>query len=182
VSVAPIDLESLREFPIFAGLHADEAQRFADAARVVSLTAGRPLFQQGERGDAMYLLVSGSVVVFASEKGVREELASLGPGAVVGEVAVLIDTSRTASAVAVTDARLWEITRDVFGTGLAGRHEWAIALLRAVAGILAARVAAVDARLLTMIAAEREDDHAVGSAKVAELERLRRRLVSDWTF
>jgi CRP-like cAMP-binding protein len=182
VSVAPSDLESLREFPIFEGLGDGEAQRFADAARVVSLTAGQPLFRQGERGDALFLLVAGRLDVFATEKGVREELATLEAGAVVGEVSVLIDAARTASAVAVTDARLWEITRNAFRGGVASRDEWALVLLLAVAGILAERVAAVDARLLTLIAAERGEDEDTGSAKVAELERLRRRLVSDWTF
>ena len=121
--------------------------------------------------------------MLAGENGEPDHcLATLDPGSILGEAAVLIDAPRTATAVALTDARLWEISRSTFCDAVDRRRPWAVVLLLAIAGVLAERLGNVDGRLLAAIAGERENHEASGSARVAELERLRRRLLADWTF
>ena len=183
MTVARLDVVSAGAFPVFGGLGPDELASIADHATVAELPAGQPLFRQGERGDALYLLAEGRVEVLAREDGGPDyRLATLEPGAILGEGAVLVDAPRTASAVPVTDARLWEISRSSFRSAVDDRQPWAVVLLLAIAGVLAERLATVDARLLAVIAGEREKDEASAAARVAELERLRRRLLSEWTF
>jgi CRP-like cAMP-binding protein len=67
-----------------------------------SLAAGEVLFEQGERGTDLYLLLDGVLTVDAD----GERVAELGPGAVVGERAVLEGGHRTATLRAATDCRL----------------------------------------------------------------------------
>lgn len=183
MTVAPLDIVSAGAFPVFAGLGVDDLASLADHATVAELAAGKPLFRQGERGDALYLLADGRIEVLAREDGGPDyRLATLGPGAILGEGAVLVDAPRTATAVAVADSHLWEISRPAFRDAVAERRPWAVVLLQAIAGVLAERLATVDGRLLALIASEREKDEATGAARVAELERLRHRLLSEWTF
>jgi len=178
-----LDILTAGAFPVFAGLGADELASLADHATVAELTSGQLLFRQGEHGDALFLLAAGRVEVVAREDGGPDyRLATLEPGAILGEGAVLVDAPRTATAVAVTDARLWEISRSSFRGAVDDRRPWALVLLLAIAKVLAERLASVDARLLAVIASEREADEATGTARVAELERLRHRLLSEWTF
>ncbi len=181
--MAPTDIVSPEAFPLFQGLDADQLAALMERAAVVVAPAGQALFRQGEQGGSLYLLCAGRVEILAREDGGAEHsLATLGPGAILGEGAVLVDAPRTATAVAVTDARLWEISRSSFRGAVDDRRPWALVLLLAIAKVLAERLASVDARLLAVIASEREADEATGTARVAELERLRHRLLSEWTF
>jgi len=181
--MAPTDTVSPEVFPLFGSLGADELALLADRATAVAVAAGQALFRQGDRGESLYLLAAGRVEVVASEDGGPEHrLATLDPGAILGEVAVLIDAPRTATAVAVVDARLWEISRSSFRDAVAGNQRWAVVLLLSIARVLAERLATVDGRLLAAIAREREVEEPSGGGRVAELERLRRRLLTDWTF
>jgi len=169
-------------FPLFQGLDADQLAALMQRATLVVVPAGQALFRQGEEGGSLYLLSAGRVEVLAREDGSSEHsLAMLSPGGILGEGAVLVDAPRTATAVAVTDARLWEIRRTAFRGALESGQGWAVVLLLAIAQALAQRLAAVDARLLAVIANERESQEA-GGTRVAELEQLRRRLLTDWAF
>ena len=181
--MASTDIVSPGAFPVFQGLDADQVASLADRVRVVVVPAGQALFRQGERGGSLYLLAAGRVEVLAGEgSGPEHRLATLGPGGILGEVAVLIDAPRTATAVALTDSRLWELSRTSFRAAIESSQQWAVVLLLAIARVLAERLGTVDGRLLAAIARERDTEEATGGARVAELERLRRRLLADWTF
>lgn len=79
--------------------------RYPIAARTV-------LFSAGERGDALYFIVKGSLVVLEqSEDGQELILDQLGPGFMVGEMAVLTGRPRVATVRAATDAVLVRLTR-----------------------------------------------------------------------
>lgn len=69
---------------------------------------GTPLTRQGERGDELYLVLDGVVRVDVDGRA----LAELGPGAVIGERALLEDGLRTSSVTAVTPVRVAVASRD----------------------------------------------------------------------
>ncbi|HSH40941.1 MAG TPA: cyclic nucleotide-binding domain-containing protein [Arenicellales bacterium] len=71
--------------------------------------AGETIFEEGEQGDAMYVIMDGRVRIV--RRGGREPvvLATLEPGAFFGEMAVVDRTPRTASAVAFTDSTVLAI-------------------------------------------------------------------------
>jgi diguanylate cyclase len=76
------------------------------------LKAGEALFRQGEPGDCAYIIESGQLEVFRGKNARRRVLALLGPGELIGEMAVIDHGPRTASAVARKPTRLRVITRE----------------------------------------------------------------------
>jgi CRP-like cAMP-binding protein len=72
--------------------------------KVRKLKAGATLTTQGEEADAIYLLLDGVIQVQVD----GEEIAALGPGALIGERAVLEGGRRTATLVAVSPCKVAE--------------------------------------------------------------------------
>ena len=72
--------------------------------KVRKLKAGAALTTQGEEADAIYLLLDGVIQVNVD----GEEIANLGPGALIGERAVLEGGKRTATLVAVSPCKVAE--------------------------------------------------------------------------
>ena len=78
----------------------------------VSKKAGEMVFSQGDAGDGLYIVSSGSVSVFQQEKDETHlKLTEVKTGAFFGEMALLSDSPRTASAVAAEDAELLVLNR-----------------------------------------------------------------------
>ena len=120
--------EFLAAVPLFAGL--DPAARAALAARTttVSVPAGDWLFREGDAADALYLLRSGRLEIVDETGG--SVLQELTPGAVLGELALIVDSPRTASARARRDARLLRVGQAEFESVLEGSASVSRALLR----------------------------------------------------
>jgi len=79
------------------------------------LRSGEELFAEGEPGDYMAIVVEGRVSVWKeSSDGERRELAMIGPGKTLGEMALVDGEPRSASAVASSSATLLLLTRDQF--------------------------------------------------------------------
>jgi len=70
------------------------------AARRRVYAAGTILFAEGDAGDAAYIVESGRVSVFKTVKGHRVTLGEIGPGGIFGEMALIDDQPRMASAIA----------------------------------------------------------------------------------
>ncbi len=77
----------------------DEAGRrsLIESGYVLSFDEGDTILRQGEPGDTMFLVLSGSVNIFHDEDGSETRLAKLGEGACLGEVSVLTGGPRTAT-------------------------------------------------------------------------------------
>jgi CRP-like cAMP-binding protein len=80
--------------------------------------AGDTIIQAGSEGSAAYLVVDGEVIV-SVERGAAGgrksfELATLGPGQIFGELALLTNRKRTARVVAATEVDLMVLEREVF--------------------------------------------------------------------
>lgn len=74
---------------------------------------GSMLIHEGEQGSGAFLIQSGEVRVFAAHGDREVELAHLGPGQIVGEMALLFEEKRTASVQALEDTTVILITRMV---------------------------------------------------------------------
>lgn len=73
--------------------------------------AGDTVIEQGEKGNTAYLIQSGSVRVYREENGKTAELGKLGPGDIVGEMALIVDEPRTATVKALENTTFITITR-----------------------------------------------------------------------
>jgi serine/threonine-protein kinase len=100
---------------------------------VVTFKAGELLMNEGEKGDQVFIINKGLVQVYKTfSDGRRQGLATLGPGAVVGEAAVLSAKERTASVVAVEDTIVTAVTRAQLDKEL-GLNNWMGPLVKALA-------------------------------------------------
>jgi len=106
-------LQILSGVPLFAGLDPSELSSIAGALGEQRVDAGTAIVQQGDPGDAMYILVEGEVEVLvkASEDAPTEQVARLVRGDFFGEIAVLEDVPRTATVRAVTPVTLYVLGR-----------------------------------------------------------------------
>lgn len=109
----------------------------------VIFKAGEHLMNEGDKGDQVFIVNKGLVQVYKTfADGRRQGLATLGPGAVVGEAAVLSAGERTASVVAVEDTVVTAVTRAQLDREL-GLNQWMGPLVKA----LADRFVGVDQKL-----------------------------------
>jgi CRP-like cAMP-binding protein len=93
---------------------------------------GKEIFSQGEIGETAYIVESGSVDIVKDIDGQRIYLATLGRGALFGEMAVIDGGARMASAIAAEHCVLMQLPRSVFME----KVEQADPFLRALLGIL----------------------------------------------
>lgn len=73
---------------------------------------GETIIAEGEDGDAFFVIKSGEVGIKTMHEGKPVPLAKLTPGEFFGEVALLTGRPRTATCVALSDARIYEFKRD----------------------------------------------------------------------
>jgi CRP/FNR family transcriptional regulator, cyclic AMP receptor protein len=106
-----VDRARVAEISFFAGLSDSELDALARSAREVEFAEGEALTTQGDLGHCLYVIESGSGRVVADGGSAGE----VGPGDVVGEIAVLASGRRTVSVVASEPVRaLAWFKRDVW--------------------------------------------------------------------
>ncbi|MBA2522233.1 MAG: Crp/Fnr family transcriptional regulator [Solirubrobacterales bacterium] len=103
--------ELLARVPLLADLEAGELERIAQVAIPRSFPKGSRVFHEGDRSDASYVIRSGEVRVTREHSDGRAiALATLGPGELVGELAMLDGGVRSASVEALTDIELLAVS------------------------------------------------------------------------
>ncbi len=96
----------------------------------VEFKAGDLIFEEGSLGTEMYIVQQGKVAIEKRFKGRDQQLALLGQGDFFGEMSVLEDLPRTATARAATDCRLLEINGSTFDQMLRKNPEIAVRMMR----------------------------------------------------
>jgi lysophospholipid hydrolase len=94
---------------------AGTADSLAAEMDVVTLAPGETLFREGDAGDALYVLIAGSLdITMRAADGSDLPVDALAPGAVVGEMALLTGQRRSATVTARAPAELTRLRRDDF--------------------------------------------------------------------
>ncbi|MEQ9489194.1 MAG: cyclic nucleotide-binding domain-containing protein [Alphaproteobacteria bacterium] len=105
----------LRELPLFANLDSSKLRLLAFTSDRKTYHPGEIVVQQGDYGDAAYVVLDGSAeVVLEGDSGEETKLYTMEAGQVLGELAMLCDTPRSATVRAVTDLTALKLNRDVF--------------------------------------------------------------------
>jgi len=124
----------LSRAPLFEALDEDGAKALRSMLNDVELPRGDRLFDEGDAGDRLYVVLEGKIKLTRAASDGRENLLSvLGPGEMFGELSLFDPRPRTASAVAITDARLAALAHADLLSWLTGRPDVALHLLRALA-------------------------------------------------
>jgi CRP/FNR family transcriptional regulator len=128
------DDEVLNRAPLFEALDDAAAKALRASVTEVRLSRGQSLFNEGEVGDRLYVILDGKVKLTRAAPDGRENLLSvLGPSEMFGELSFFDPRPRTASAVAVTECRLAGLGNDDLRPFLTNHPEVAVHLLRALA-------------------------------------------------
>ncbi len=127
MAVEPRDLspdeviEKLRHVDLFQGLPDDELRGVSEVVNGLTAQDGDVLFEEGEPGDCFYVVSKGAVEISKSIQGDgSEKLAVRRAGEAFGEMALLNDASRSATAKALEESLLLTLSRDDFETLVGG--------------------------------------------------------------
>ena len=108
---------------------------------------GTVLFSEGEPGKEMYVLQTGRVTISKQVRDVEKVLAVLGPGEFFGEMAIISNKPRNASATVAEDAKLLVIDPKTFEGMIRGNSEIAVRLIKK----LAERLSEADAQIENLL-------------------------------
>jgi len=112
--MAPTDqkLELLKHVPLLEGLSSKDLVEVGQLADEVDVPDGQVLCREGAPGSEFFVIVDGSVRIDQGGKAI----ATLGPGEFLGEIALIDDRPRTATATSVGPTSLLVLTRGGFRT------------------------------------------------------------------
>ncbi len=122
-------LEHLKGVALFSGCSTKELRAIAKAGEEVVMTAGTVVVDQGQFGREAFIVISGDLTVRRSGR----KVATLGPGAAVGELALLDHGPRTATVTCDTDCTLFVLDQRHFRSVLEEHPQFAINLLAQLA-------------------------------------------------
>lgn len=117
VSAGPVKsaLAVLTEAKPFRSVSEEARQALLQSGQILSFKSGSLLFQHGEPGGSMFVVISGLIEVSVlTPDGRKISLNRLGPGHCFGEISMIDGMPRTADTVALGDARLLSISREAF--------------------------------------------------------------------
>lgn len=141
------EVELLRRVPLFAEVPPAKLKLLAFTSDRISCLAGQVLFNQGDEGDAAYVVLSGSADILIDSPSGQIRVETVGPNAIVGEIAILCNVVRTATIKTTAPTEVLRIRKDHFLKLLAEFPDLAIEMLRVLADRLNHTTAALtDAR------------------------------------
>jgi CRP/FNR family cyclic AMP-dependent transcriptional regulator len=138
----------LSQVYLFRELAPHEMERVLSISKEKKVKKNEIVFREGDIGDAFYLIVTGRVRISTLVPGVGEEaLTILGEGEYFGEMALIDDAPRSASAIANDDGMLLYIGKDDFRKLLEQQTDIAYKLLWVFTKTLSARLRKTDEQL-----------------------------------
>lgn len=131
----------LSGIPLFSGIDSAELEEFARIFQTVTFAAGTPLVRQGQPADSALIIESGTAdAVTALPGGGELTLAALGPGSMLGEMALLESGVRAATVIARTPVSAFFIERDGFRALIAQRDRAAFTIQNRITRTLCRRL------------------------------------------
>lgn len=106
--------ESLRQIPLFAECDPAHLQVMAFASERAAFAAGEDIFRLGGKGASAYLLLSGDAEVWINKGDERIQVALAGPGAFLGELAMIAGLAYSVNVTAKTPVTATRISREMF--------------------------------------------------------------------
>jgi CRP-like cAMP-binding protein len=147
-------IELLSSMDLFAGLAEAELAKIARLLKEHKVAENEVIFNQGDPGDGLYIVLQGRVRIATTDHFGRERvLAFYGPGEFFGDMAVLTGGPRSASASASTDVRLLQLRKDEFDLLVTANT----GIMRGMMRVMVERQAALNTRLTQEVGATQGD-------------------------
>jgi RsiW-degrading membrane proteinase PrsW (M82 family)/CRP-like cAMP-binding protein len=126
--------DSLNRIEIFKNVSLADLENLGRAIKVQEFKDGEMLFDEGDEGDAMYMIEAGGISIFAVDDHRREKIIrTFAPGSVVGDFAVLDGQPRSARARAAGSLRALVLQRQMFKMFIQSRPQVILAVMKVLA-------------------------------------------------
>jgi len=153
----------------------DQVAVVAERGRVERWPDGALIMEEGMGGPRMVVLLEGTVEILKRDgTGITRQITQVGPGGVLGEVALLCDVPRSATVQAAGPIKAFAMDRAVFRELLGDDDAVAARVGLALARVLAARLIRLDARVADLLG------QVEGKEPLEEFTRFRHELFTRW--
>lgn len=173
------EAESLSRVPLFKRLTPEELQQLAKEVDQVTFDADEIIFNEQDKGDALYVVDAGLVRIWVLDEDVKPvTLAELRPGEFFGELAVLDRGPRSTNATAIVETTLHRLSSDDFQEFLMKHPDIAIDVICEIGARMRQTNVLVSQRATRNINVEMEEKLTIG-------QRIADRVASfggSWTF
>jgi uncharacterized membrane protein len=180
VDIIPSDeADSLSRIPLFQRLTPEELEQLAAEVDQVKFDPDEIIFNEQDKGDALYVVEAGSVRIWVLDEDVEPvTLKELGPGEFFGELAVLDRGPRSTNATAIGETTLHRLSSDDFQAFLMKHPDVAIDVICEIGARMRQTNTLVSQRATRNINVEMEERSTIG-------QRVADRVASfggSWTF
>lgn len=173
------EADSLSRIPMFQRLSPEELQKLAEEVDQVKFDDNETIFNEQDKGDALYVVESGSVRIWVLDEDVKPvTLKELQSGEFFGELAVLDRGPRSTNATAIGETTLHRLSSDDFQKFLMGHPDVAIDIICEIGARMRQTNVLVSQRATRNINDEMEERSTIG-------QRIADRVASfggSWTF
>jgi alpha-tubulin suppressor-like RCC1 family protein len=108
---------SLRKCQLFKGMDYNQLRKSVDALEPITFPKETEIFKEGDLGDKVFVVASGSLAVYKEGKGPESApifITQIGRGAIFGELALLYEQPRTATVKSKVDSVVWSLDRKAY--------------------------------------------------------------------
>jgi len=137
------EVELIRQFPIFSKIQPAMQKLLCFSADRLTYAAGQVIFNAGDVGDSAYVIIDGSVEISVPTPSGPIVINEMGKNDLLGEIAIVGEVPRTATAKALTKLETLKISKELFLKIIHENPDAAVELIR----ILAARLASTTSQL-----------------------------------
>ena len=157
------EAQSLAQVNLFRRLTPQELEKLAEEVDQVSYKAGEVIFNEHDKGDALYVVDSGSIRLWVVDEDVKPvTLSELKPGDFFGEMSVLDQGERSTNATAIVDSAVHRLSSSDFQRFLMDHPDIAIDVICEIGARLRQTNALVSQRVSRNINREMEQQSTLG--------------------
>lgn len=130
-------ISMLRDIPLFCKLDTTKLKLLAFSSTYLSFEEGEDLFLQDDPADCAYLIEEGTVDIVVGPPGEQVKVGSLGRHELFGEMAIILNESRTATVRAAEPLKVLKIDGDIFLRMITENAGTALSVMRSLSERLA---------------------------------------------
>lgn len=108
------EVDLLRKIPLFAAIDPAKLKLLAFASDRKIYNEGQELFQQGDSGDAAFVIVKGKADIVVDAEGKEVIVANVGINEIIGEISILCEVPRTATVRATETLEVLKVKKEHF--------------------------------------------------------------------
>jgi CRP/FNR family transcriptional regulator, cyclic AMP receptor protein len=131
------EVELIRQFPIFSKIQPAMQKLLCFSAERLTYDAGQVMFNAGDSADAAYVVIDGTVEISVPTPSGPIVINTMTKNEILGEIAIVGDVPRTATAKAVTKLETLKISKELFIKIIRENPDAAIELIKILASRLA---------------------------------------------